>query len=77
MIEHLLRFSLQRRWIVLGVAAVLSAIGIARALQMPVDVFPDLTAPRVTIVTEATGMAPEEIAIEQKIDVDCSESPIA
>jgi CzcA family heavy metal efflux pump len=60
-IEHLLRFSLQRRWVVLGVAAVLSAIGIARALQMPVDVFPDLTAPRVTIVTEATGMAPEEI----------------
>ncbi|MCG8421002.1 MAG: efflux RND transporter permease subunit [Proteobacteria bacterium] len=61
MIELLLRLSLQRRWLVLGGAVVLSVFGALRAAQMPVDVFPDLTAPRVTIVTESTGMAPEEV----------------
>ncbi|MFT5358034.1 MAG: CzcA family heavy metal efflux pump, partial [Polyangiales bacterium] len=61
MIDFLLRVSLRRRWLVLGVAATLTLIGIQRAQEMPVDVFPDLTAPRVTIVTESTGMAPEEV----------------
>lgn len=61
MIDLLLRFSLRRRWIVLAAAALLSVVGVLRAARMPVDVFPDLTAPRVTIVTESTGMAPEEV----------------
>ena len=61
MIGFLLRFSLRRSWIVLLVAALLSAFGVMRAARMPIDVFPDLTAPRVTVVTESTGMAPEEI----------------
>jgi Cu/Ag efflux pump CusA len=61
MIDLLLRLSLARRWLVLAAAAVLSVLGALRAAQMPVDVFPDLTAPRVTIVTESTGMAPEEV----------------
>ncbi|HEY3484116.1 MAG TPA: efflux RND transporter permease subunit, partial [Ilumatobacteraceae bacterium] len=61
MIYLLLRLSLRRRWLVLAAAALLSMFGALRAAQMPVDVFPDLTAPRVTIVTEATGMAPEEV----------------
>ncbi|MFK7999736.1 MAG: efflux RND transporter permease subunit [Polyangiales bacterium] len=61
MIDFLLRVSLRRRWLVLGIAATLTLIGIQRTQEMPVDVFPDLTAPRVTIVTEATGMAPEEV----------------
>ncbi len=61
MIDFLLRLSLRRRWMVLSAAVLLSVFGVIRAAQMPVDVFPDLTAPRVTIVTESTGMAPEEI----------------
>ncbi|MCB9749631.1 MAG: efflux RND transporter permease subunit [Myxococcales bacterium] len=61
MIELLLRLSLAKRGLVLGLAALLSILGFSRALEMPVDVFPDLTAPRVTIVTESTGMAPEEV----------------
>ena len=61
MIDFLLRFSLRRRWLVLAVAALLSVFGVVRTVQMPVDVFPDLTAPRVTVVTESTGMAPEEV----------------
>lgn len=61
MLDFLLRLSLRRRWLVLAAAALLSVFGVLRAMQMPVDVFPDLTAPRVTIVTESTGMAPEEV----------------
>lgn len=61
MIEYLLRVSLEKRWLVLGAAVVLSLFGLVRAAQMPVDVFPDVSAPRVTVVTESTGMAPEEI----------------
>ena len=61
MIERLLRLSLRHRWLVLGLAAALLVLGAYRTVAMPVDVFPDLTAPRVTVVTESTGMAPEEI----------------
>lgn len=61
MIDFLLRLSLQRRWFVLAVATLLAVLGLVRAAKMPIDVFPDLTAPRVTIVTEATGLAPEEV----------------
>jgi CzcA family heavy metal efflux pump len=61
MIERLLRLSLRHRWLVLGLAAALLVVGAYRSAEMPVDVFPDLTAPRVTVVTESTGMAPEEV----------------
>ncbi|MEL6339172.1 MAG: efflux RND transporter permease subunit [Myxococcota bacterium] len=61
MLDTLLRLSLRRRWLVLAAAAVVTVLGGLRASRMPIDVFPDLTAPRVTIVTESTGMAPEEV----------------
>ncbi|GAB4567180.1 MAG: efflux RND transporter permease subunit [Haliangiales bacterium] len=61
MIDFLLRLSLKRRWLVLAAAALASVVGVLRAAQMPIDVFPDLTEPRVTVVTESTGMAPEEV----------------
>ena len=61
MIERLIRFSLGHRWLVLVAAAGLLVVGVIRSASMPVDVFPDLTAPRVTIVTESTGMASEEV----------------
>ncbi len=61
MIQWLLRASLQHRWMVLFAATALMIVGVLRAAQMPIDVFPDLTAPRVAIVTESTGMASEEV----------------
>ncbi|HEX2880456.1 MAG TPA: efflux RND transporter permease subunit, partial [Polyangiaceae bacterium] len=61
MIERLLRLSLSYRWLVLGIATAVFLTGLYRALHMPVDVFPDLTAPRVTVVTESTGLAAEEV----------------
>jgi len=61
MIARLLRLSLGHRFLVLGLAAALLGLGLLRAGNMPVDVFPDLTAPRITVVTESTGLAAEEV----------------
>jgi CzcA family heavy metal efflux pump len=60
-IDAVLRWSLGHRAAVLGVALLLLAWGIWTARAMPVDVFPDLTAPTVTVISEAHGMAPEEL----------------
>ncbi len=61
MFDKLIQFSLQKRLIVLAAAIVLLIVGTFIAIDMPVDVFPDLTAPTVTIITEAHGMASEEV----------------
>ncbi|HEY6562585.1 MAG TPA: efflux RND transporter permease subunit [Polyangiaceae bacterium] len=61
MFDSLIRFSLVQRYVVLGLAAVVVFFGVRSTLQMPVDVLPELAAPSVTIVTEAEGLAPEEV----------------
>ena len=61
MVDGIIRWSLANRLIVLLAAAVLLGWGTYEAVRMPVDVFPDLTAPTVTVIAEAHGMAPEEI----------------
>jgi len=53
--------ALRLRTFVLVGALVLCAVGVHTAINMPVDVFPDLTAPTVNVMTEAPGMAPREI----------------
>ncbi len=58
-----MQYSLQNRLIVISAATVLFVLGVFMALQLPIDVFPDLTAPTVTIMTEAHGMAPEEVEV--------------
>jgi CzcA family heavy metal efflux pump len=59
--KRLIQWSIDHHWIVLGLSILLAAAGIWTARSMPVDVFPDLTAPTVTILTEGHGMAPEEM----------------
>ena len=61
MIDAIIRWSLSNRVLVLVGAALLLVLGIDRARSMPLDVFPDLTSPTVTVVAEAHGMAPEEV----------------
>ena len=61
MIAKLIEWSLHNRVVVLFGALLLLVWGAIEAQRMPVDVFPDLTAPSVTVVAEAHGMAPEEV----------------
>lgn len=61
MFDTIIRFSLNNRALVLVAALGLLATGIYTAFRLSVDVFPDLNAPTVTILTEAHGMAPEQV----------------
>ncbi|MEE8176671.1 MAG: efflux RND transporter permease subunit, partial [Acidobacteriota bacterium] len=61
MIDALIRWSLGNRILVLGLAAALLAWGGYLVSRVPVDVFPDLTAPTVTVLVEGQGMAPTEM----------------
>lgn len=61
MLDKIIRFSLQNRAFVLIAAVLLMVGGIYTTSHIDVDVFPDLNAPTVVVMTEATGMAPEEV----------------
>jgi len=61
MTDRLIQFSLRNRALVIAAAFLLLVLGTHTALRMQVDVFPDLTAPTVAVITEAHGMAPLEV----------------
>ena len=61
MMDRLIAWALRNRVIVLVAAILLIVYGSFTATRMPIDVFPDLTAPTVTVITEAHGMAPTEV----------------
>jgi CzcA family heavy metal efflux pump len=61
MLDKIITFSLKNRLLVILCAVLLTAGGAFVASNMEVDVFPDLTAPTVVVMTEAHGMAPEEV----------------
>ncbi len=61
MLNKLIALSLRNRVLVIAIAVMMLIGGAWTAYRMPVDVFPDLTAPTVTVLTEAHGMAPEEV----------------
>ena len=56
MLDKIIQFSLNNR-----LAAIMLVIGAWQTTKLPIDVFPNLNRPRVVVMTEAPGMAPEEV----------------
>lgn len=61
MLNRVIGWSIRNRILVVACAAMTLAVGIYVAIGLPVDVFPELTAPSVTVLVEAHSMAPEEV----------------
>ncbi|MCH5235459.1 MAG: efflux RND transporter permease subunit [Muribaculaceae bacterium] len=61
MLDRIIRFSLDNRFLVLFLSFLILAAGMISLFKTEVDIFPDLNAPTVVVMTEAGGMAPEEV----------------
>jgi Cu/Ag efflux pump CusA len=72
MANHLIRWSLAHRLPVLFMAGLLILAGVLVTVRMPVDVFPDLTAPTVTVVVEGHGISPREMETQVTFPIEAA-----
>ena len=61
MLNKMIHWALASRALIIGVSLILMVMGLKTATELPVEVLPDLTKPTVIILTEASGLAPEEV----------------
>lgn len=61
MLDSIIKFALNHRLVVIATTALCFVYGAITLQSLPVDVFPDITKPTVTVLTETHGMAPEEV----------------
>jgi len=64
MMDKLIKWSVDNRYLVVGIAAAFTLFGVIVCAGVSVDVFPDLTAPTVVALTEASGMSPADVVDE-------------
>ena len=70
MLNAIIKLALRQRLLVLVVSFILLVLGSWQAMNLTVDVFPDLNRPIVTVMTEARGFAPEETEIQVTVPIE-------
>ncbi len=70
MLNSVIKFALNHRLFVVASTAFLVVYGSIAVRQLPIDVFPDITKPTVTIMTESHGMAPEEVETRVTLPIE-------